>query len=551
MRKLTQEQFIEKCRAVHGDTYDYSQTVYTLSTAKLTIICRTHGPFEQVANCHTTGRQGCPKCGVTKCSDSRRHTQETAIARLVELHGTSLDFSKTVYSGSNKDKITVTCPVHGDFQRKADAMLQGAGCPKCGKAKSGKWRQGDTDKFVAAAIKVHGDRYDYSKVVYVNSVTPVKIVCKLHGEFEQKPTYHTSNAAGCPLCGIARASKFKLVTFDEFVRQARAVHGDKYEYPEQVLTGTKDDVRIICREHGEFLQRPNNHTNGSGCQKCWSGTSKWEVELQQYLEDAGFEVLTNQRILGQKEIDVFLPELNLGIELHGLYWHTERVIPASAHADKLALAEAKGIRLLQVFEDEWATRKDVVLRLILRVCGRGAGVGARSLELREITASEANNLYEFAHVQGAIKSGSRHYGLFRKKDGAVVAAATFGKSRFERDTWELLRYASKVSVHGGLSRLCKRFMQDAGVQRLISYSDRRWFTGDGYVQNGFKWIARTAPGYWWTRGYERISRFRFQKHRIRQVIPNADLAKTEVEIAQAAGYYRVFDAGQDKWELVV
>lgn len=550
MRKLTQEQYIEKCRAIHGDTYDYSQTAYTLSTAKLTIICRTHGPFEQVANCHTSGKQGCPKCGVMKPIDKSRSDTDTFVSKAQAIHGDRLDFSKTIYGANNKEKVTVTCPIHGDFLAKPNSILNGQGCAICGKQRGGAVQRKSKEKFLADAADVHGDRYDYSLVEYVNSVTPVKIICKTHGEFEQKPTYHTSNAAGCPLCGIARASKFKLVTFDDFVRQARAVHGDKYEYPEQVLTGTKDDVRIICKEHGEFTQRPNNHTNGAGCQKCWSGTSKWEIELQQYLEEAGFLVLTNQRILGQKEVDVFLPELNLGIELHGLYWHTERVIPATAHADKLRLAEEKGIRLLQVFEDEWVARKDVVLRLILRMCGKGTGVGARSLELREITAAEANKLYDFAHVQGAIKSGSRHYGLFRK-NGSIAAAATFGKSRFERDTWELLRYASKVSVHGGLSRLCKRFMSDEGVQRLVSYSDRRWFTGDGYAQNGFKWIARTAPGYWWTRGYERISRFRFQKHRIQQVIPNADLSKTEVEIAQAAGYYRIFDAGQDKWELVV
>lgn len=550
MKKLTQEEFIQRCRSVHGDTYDYSRLVYTLSTAKITIICKVHGPFEQVANCHTSGKQGCPACGATKPTDKARSNTDTFVAKAKAIHGDRLNFEKTVYGANNKEKVVVTCPTHGDFSIKPNSILNGQGCSICGKQRGGAARRKDQTQFLAAAANVHGDRYDYSLVEYVNSFTPVKIVCKLHGAFEQKPAYHINSKAGCPKCGVTRANDAKLITFEEFVRQARAVHGDSYEYPEQVLTGTKGDVRIICREHGEFTQRPNNHTNGAGCPKCWSGTSKWEGELQSLLEDAGFDVLTNQRVLGQKEIDVFLPKLNLGIELHGLYWHSERLVPVTAHADKLKLAEEKGIRLLQVFEDEWQQRKEVVFRLILRLCGKGAATGARNLELREITAAEANKLYEFAHVQGAIKSGSRHYGLFRK-NGALVAAATFGKSRFERDTWELLRYASKVSVHGGLSRLCKRFMQDANVQRLISYSDRRWFTGDGYTQNGFKWVARTAPGYWWTRGYERISRFRFQKHRIQQVIPGADLSKTEAEIAQAAGYYRIFDAGQDKWELVV
>ena len=550
MKRLTLEDWITKAREVHGDKYDYSESIYTLSTKPITIRCPDHGYFTQVANCHTSGKQGCPKCGVEKCTDSRRYTTSSFRARMSELFGDSLDFSETTFGTTNKEKVEVKCPTHGKFQRRADQLTRGQGCPKCGRERVGKVKLIGTDEFVRRAKETHGDRYDYSKVKYINSSTPVTIGCTTHGEFQQKPAYHTLNAAGCPKCGRDKANNAMLVTFDEFVKQSKSVHGDRYTYPEQTLTGTKDDVRIICPEHGEFTQRPNNHTNGAGCPKCWSGTAKWEGELQQMLADAGIEAVTNQRILGQKEIDVLIPSLNLGIELHGLYWHTERFTTSSTHADKLQLAEEAGIRLVQVFEDEWQTRKDVVFHLILRLCGKSASVGARQLVLKEISSQEANALYDFAHVQGAIKSGSRHYGLFRK-NGNLVAAATFGKSRFERDTWELLRYASKVSVHGGLSRLCKRFMQDSGVGRIISYSDRRWFTGEGYKQNGFTWIGRSQPGYWWTRGYERISRFRFQKHRVQQVIPGADMSKTEVEIAQEAGYYRIFDAGQDKWEMVM
>ena len=549
MKKLTQEEFIARCREVHGDRYDYSETVYTSSTAKVTIVCQVHGPFEQVANCHTSGRQGCPKCGAEKSIDKSRSNTDTFVAKALAIHGDRLTFSKTVYGRSNKEKVVVTCPTHGDFAIKPNAILNGQGCPSCGKQRGGAAQRKSLEQFLSDAAAAHGDRYDYGKVEYVNSVTPVTIICNLHGEFRQKPAYHTHSKAGCPQCGVDRANQVKLLTFESFIQQVRAVHGARYTYPEQTLTGTKGDVRIICPEHGEFLQRPNNHTNGAGCPRCWSGTAKWEMELQDALQESGLTALTNQRVLGQKEIDVLLPEINVGIELHGLYWHSDKFIPSTAHADKLAAAEAAGIRLLQVFEDEWKDRRNAVMHLILRVCGKGASIGARNLQLLEISAREANELYEFAHLQGAIKSGSRHYGLFRH-DGRLVAAATFGRSRFERDTWELLRYASKISVHGGVARLCKRFMDDAHVGRLISYSDRRWFTGEGYKQNGFKWVSRSQPGYWWTRGCERISRFRFQKHRIQQVIPGADLSKTEVEIAQAAGYYRIFDAGQDKWELV-
>ena len=121
-----------------------------------------------------------------------------------------------------------------------------------------KWQK----KFIEKARKVHGDKYDYSKVVYVNALTKVKIICKMHGEFEQVPSYHLSGN-GCQKCGGT-----KKLTIAEFIKRAKKIHGDKYDYSKVVYVNNHKKITIICSNHGEFEQRPYSHTQGQGCPKC-------------------------------------------------------------------------------------------------------------------------------------------------------------------------------------------------------------------------------------------------------------------------------------------
>ena len=121
--------FKERAIAVHGNKYDYSQSVYSGMHKKLTIVCPIHGKFEQEAHSHLKG-QGCPKCGLESRSRKRSDTKETFIEKAKKVHGEKYDYSKVEYIGS-QDKVSIICPEHGEFLVKPYLHIQGQGCPKC------------------------------------------------------------------------------------------------------------------------------------------------------------------------------------------------------------------------------------------------------------------------------------------------------------------------------------------------------------------------------------------------------------------------------------
>lgn len=128
-----------------------------------------------------------------------------------------------------------------------------------------------TDEFVAKARKVHGGRYDYSATAYVNNVTKVKIVCREHGVFEQRPANHLSGM-GCLLCGLKNAGQYHKKNTESFIAQAKAIHGDRYDYSETEYKGAREKLTIICPKHGSFEQTAYTHLHGrgvgAGCERC-------------------------------------------------------------------------------------------------------------------------------------------------------------------------------------------------------------------------------------------------------------------------------------------
>lgn len=189
MRKLTKEEFIAKSREVHGDKYDYSRVEYKGNKIKVCIICKKHGEFWQTPYAHMKG-QGCPHCVGKAKKDTNSFT-----VKAVEIHGNKYDYSNVKYI-NNSTKVCIICKnCNRPFWQIPNAHLRGKGCPYCyGNAKK------CTQSFTEEAIKIHGDRYDYSKVNYINNHTKVCIICPTHGEFWQTPVCHLSRKEGCPHC---------------------------------------------------------------------------------------------------------------------------------------------------------------------------------------------------------------------------------------------------------------------------------------------------------------------------------------------------------------
>ena len=196
----------------------------------------------------------------------KKKTREDFIQDAIEKHGDKYDYSKVEYVKSNI-KVCIICSEHGEFWQKPSNHLNRQGCPKCGNENKGEYCRSSKEGFIKKAGKVHGDKYDYSKVEYVNCMTKVCISCSEHGEFCQTPTNHL-NGHGCPKCKGDKTRKRCTSTKKVFIKKARLKHGDKYNYSKVDYVNSDTKVCIICPEHGEFWQRPNNHTRGDGCPKC-------------------------------------------------------------------------------------------------------------------------------------------------------------------------------------------------------------------------------------------------------------------------------------------
>ena len=199
---------------------------------------------------------------------NKKLTTGDFIIKSKKIHGNKYNYSKSIYTGS-ENKIIITCLIHGDFQQTPGSHInQKSGCKKCGRQSQTQKRKLGLEKFIIKSKKVHGNRYDYSKVDYVNSRTNVIIKCTEHGEFYPSPGNHINRKSGCPKCSIIEQHNKQKKTLEEFIEDSIKVHGEKYDYSESKYIGGKTKITVICKEHGRFYPTPNNHVRKTGCPKC-------------------------------------------------------------------------------------------------------------------------------------------------------------------------------------------------------------------------------------------------------------------------------------------
>ena len=258
--------FIEKAQKVHGNTYNYNKVIYNKAKIDVEIICKTHGSFLQPPNRHLNGA-GCPKCGIAQRAKLIKNDLNKFIQKANKIHGFKYDYSKSNYTNS-KTKIYIICKNHGGFWQQPSNHLQKQGCPKCGKNITLLAKKKTTEKFINEAIKLHGNKYDYSKVNYVNSnKNKIEIICPLHGNFWQTPSQHLNG--GCKKCSIINIANTRINKAKQnFTILAKQLHNDAYNYDLVDYKKAKQKVKIICFKHGIFEQTPDSHLRGSGCNLC-------------------------------------------------------------------------------------------------------------------------------------------------------------------------------------------------------------------------------------------------------------------------------------------
>ena len=231
-----------------------------------------------------------------------------------------------------------------------------------------------TEEFVANAKLIHGDRYDYSKVDYQGRHKHATIICAEHGEFNQKPVYHTLREAGCPLCANFVCPRD---TFEDFVKKANKTHSSTYLYREDAYTNSSTKTTITCKKHGEFTQLPFAHVYGQGCPTCATGPqSRSALTWLSYRSKVdGVEIRTAENggeylIVGTKyKVDGFCATTNTVYEFHGDFWHGNPALYESHEVHPVSLQtmgelyertmarekviKALGYNLITIWESHW------------------------------------------------------------------------------------------------------------------------------------------------------------------------------------------------------
>ena len=303
-------EFIENSKKIYGDKYDYSKSKYINSNTLITIICKQHGKFKQKPINHLRGSE-CIKCSII--SKSINKTLQF-INEAKKIHGDRYDYTFVEYINC-KLEIKIICNVHGEFLQTPDCHLS-KGCLKCSTV-CNKYN------FIEKAIKIHGNKYDYSLVEYIHSKLEIKIICNIHGEFLQIPDKHINSKQGCMKC----AGHYKL-TVDTFIEKSNIKHGNRYDYSKINYKNCDTKVQIICKKHGEFLQTPYNHYNGANCPNCivsnYSQKSiLWLNFMQKYynINIIHAENINEYIIKNIGKADGYCKENNTIYEFHGDFWH--------------------------------------------------------------------------------------------------------------------------------------------------------------------------------------------------------------------------------------
>ena len=248
----------------------------------------------------------------------KKLTTEEFISKAVKIHNNKYNYSKVTYV-NNRTKITITCSIHGDFKQTPNNHLNGKGCPVC----SGNVKL-TTSEFISKANKIHNDKYNYSKVRYVNNKTKIIVTCHKHGDFKQTPNNHL-RGMGCPVC----SGNVKLTT-SEFISKANKTHNNKYYYSKTKYINNATKVIITCSEHGDFKQTPNAHLNGKGCPVCKASHAEREIikilekKNIKYVHQKIFDTCINPKTGFNLPYDIYIPAYNAIIEYHGKQ-HYEKV----------------------------------------------------------------------------------------------------------------------------------------------------------------------------------------------------------------------------------
>jgi len=316
----------------------------------------------------------------------------------------------------------------------------------------------------------------------------------------------------------------------------------------------KTKIKVQCKKcNFEWEQLPSNIKSNSGCPICAKKTSKYEQEIYDFLVELGIKnIVRNKFFFNDKkrfEADIYLSDYNLAIDFHGLYFHSNIYKEKTYHLDKLNFFNSLDISIVQIFENEWLSKQEVVKDILKRKLGLTQKLFGRKCIVKEIDTVTAQIFSDY-HLAG-FKGGQIKIGLFHEDE--LVSVMILGKNRFNKNTkaFELIRYVihPEYAIYGGMKKMLKYLEKEFKIYELESYIERRYFNGDGYYKNGFQFLENTQVNYFYFKPQtpEIIhSRIQFQKHKLEKKLDIFDPNLTELKNMDQNGYLRIYDCGNIK-----
>lgn len=514
----------------------------TLSTKDMAVFsCPIHGPYAQIVNNHIVN--GKPKSGCPECSNTRLRTFPEWFLKELTLPS---DIDKAV-AGVLKahDKVTLSCPVHGDYQKEVKQIINSKGerlefgCPSCNRSKGS--AVGNSKEARQKAVETRKANPDYSEQQRANSL---------------------KKSALC-------------VPFPQWFIDDLVYDEDKEKAKNRLLRA-HDRVWFNCPKHGPYLQLVNSHILVSnlspkhGCPKCvvTNQHSSFEDEVSDYIQSLlPLQVKKNTRELIQNpetgrwwEIDIYYPILKLAIECNGSYYHAtvggnlEYSKDPLYHQKKFLECEKKGIHLINLYDVDWYENSDKIKAYLKMLVLKATRYHARDCEVRTVSPKLAKLFENKYHLQGYSTHSSIHLGLFYQ--GQLLSIMSFGSPRFgyKNYAYELHRYCVKegVTVLGGAQKLFKKFVETHPGD-ILSYSDNDYFTGGIYPNLGFKFDGLTTPSYYWYKSHnESCTREQCQPKKLKEMYPDLyeqaeGQGSKEEFIMTSLGYMKVYRAGNKRW----
>lgn len=552
-RKLTTEEWVARARAKHGDTYDYSETVYEKAHVPLKVICRKHGPFTQLPQPHmaASSETACPTC--FRGWNGRRQALSTDefVRRAREVHGEKYDYSDAVYVNSTT-KVKVRCPDHGPFYpAPSNHLSRASGCPKCARELTGDRCRLSLKDFIGKAQAVHGTKYDYSKVVYRGNHVDVEIVCPVHGDFWQEPVSHWAGC-GCKKCSFANAPGYPKRSPESVLQELQRVHGSKYVPVIETYKAVRFPMTMQCPKHGPWEALTSNLLNGTGCPRCQTSKPQERVaELVDELTDGQCLHNTRKQIDGL-ELDVYVPGKKVAIEVNGIFWHSTASPRGSKdfewakthQLEKLKACEREGIHLIHFYDDEIRRKWTAVNYQIRWALGRGPHVRGTT-SIYRVMRRDAWPFHSTYGLGG--KPEGLTMGLYTEDDEPMLMVSA---GRPKEGVSQISRITIKTYQQGGLREVLDALRQTLNCDSFEFLEEARLNCRDLYLEAGFEDQGTSEPIFFCQKGSRRVpvetlsfSDFPAKKG------DDYDESKTPLENWVDMGLSCVYNCGLTKWTL--